>query len=174
MRLVSADKSTGQFRDPPPGEGGDGSTTRMLVRPVFTRGGDKRRRMLVRGGYLAVASCVAYLAMVLVSVTASPSARPATDAEQPATATTVNRVTPERPSRPPSAAAPAVPAVRPKPAAPAPAPPSAATPVPATPTAAASGTPAASATAEPTKKSKSSAAAASKTPAPPKTSTRAA
>ncbi len=168
MRLVSADSGTGQFPNPPPGEGGgDGSTTRMLVKPVFTKGADRRRRMLVRGGYLVAASCLAYLAMVLVSVTATPAARPSANADQAAPATTVKQVTPERPSLKPSAAA-VVPApVRPRPAAPVPAPTSPAVPVSATPTAAASATPVPSGSAKPTKKSKSSA---SKTPAPSKTS----
>ena len=66
----------------------------MLVKPVFTRGSDRRRRLLVRGGYLAAASCVAYLAMVLVSVFASPSARPAASADAGAAPTTVQQVTP--------------------------------------------------------------------------------
>src|SRR6478672_3703204 len=103
MRKFSADSSTGQFPDPPgsddSGGGGDGSTTRMLVKPVFTRGSDRRRRMLVRGGYLLAASCVAYLAMVLVSVFASPSARPAADASPGADQTSVQQVTPERPTQ---------------------------------------------------------------------------
>ena len=105
MRLSSAGSSTGQFPDPPgdgDGSGGDGSTTRMLVKPVFTRDSERRRKLLVRGGYLAAAGCVAYLAMVLVSVFASPSARPATDASQGADQTSVQQVTPERPTQKPS------------------------------------------------------------------------
>jgi hypothetical protein len=125
MRLVSADKGTGQFPNQPP-DGGDGSTTRMLVRPVFTRGGDRRRRVLVRGGYVLAAGSLAYLAMVLVSITASPAARPLTDAAA-AAPTTVRQVTPARPSLVPGApvvaapvttARPRPPAVTPTPSAP--------------------------------------------------------
>lgn len=166
MRLVSADSGTGQTPNPPPGEGGgDGSTTRLLVKPVFTKGADRRRRMLVCGGYLVAASCLAYLAMVLVSVTATPAARPAANADQAAPATTVKPVTPARPPLKPSPAV--VAPVRPRPAAPVPAPASPAVPVSPTLTPAASATPVPSGSAKPTKKSKSSA---SKTPAPPKTS----
>lgn len=122
MRKFSADMSTGQFPDPPGGDdangNGDGSTTRMLVKPVFTRGSDRRRKMLVRGGYLLAASCVAYLAMVLVSVFASPSARPAADASPGTTPTTVQQVTPARPTQAPSP--PPAPARVVRPAAPAP------------------------------------------------------
>jgi hypothetical protein len=173
MRLVSADKSTGQFRNPP--QDGDGSTTSLLIRPVFTRGGDKRRRFLVRAGYLAAASCVAYLAMVLVSVTASPAARPTASAGQAAGATTVRQVTPARPSAQPSAPAAVapLPSPRAKPpvVAPAPALPSA-TPVAVTPTLAPSTGPTAAATK--TKRTKSGSASASKISAPPKTTAAAA
>jgi len=162
MRLVSADSSTGQFPDPPgdDGAGGDGSTTRMLVKPVFTRGSDRRRRLLVRGGYLAAASCVAYLAMVLVSVFASPSARPAASADAGAAPTTVQQVTPARPSKTP---APAV--VRARPVVPAPVtrPP---VPVSATPTVPASASVAPTASAKPTKKVKASKTVAPKPTAP--------
>ncbi len=165
MRLVSADKGTGQFPNQPP-DGGDGSTTRMLVRPVFTRGGDKRRRLLVRGGYVLAAGSLAYLAMVLVSITASPAARPADPAA--AAPTTVHQVTPARPSLVPSAPVVAAPVttVRPRP-------PAATTPaapvVP--PVASASATVSAvpSAGATKTKKPKPS-----KTSAPPKTTAAAA
>jgi hypothetical protein len=173
MRLVSADSSTGQFPDEPPKDNGDGSTTRVLVRPVFTRGGDKRRRLLVRGGYLAAASCVAYLAMVLVSVTASPSARPAASASPGTDATTVKQVTPERPSLKPSAPAPVVAAPVPTRArvpapvvvTPAPVP----STLPATVTASAAVTPTAVATTKPNRRQRSSAAAASKSIAAAKT-----
>jgi hypothetical protein len=167
MRLVSADKGTGQFPNQPP-DGGDGSTTRMLVRPVFTRGGDRRRRVLVRGGYVLAAGSLAYLAMVLVSITASPAARPA-DAVA-AAPTTVRQVTPARPSLVPSAPVVAAPVttVRPRPPA--------VTPTPAAPvvppvvvsqTGTASAVPTSGATK--TKKPK-----ASKTSAPPKTTAAAA
>ncbi len=163
MRLVSADSSTGQFPDPPgddDGPSGDGSTTKMLVKPVFTRGSDRRRRLLVRGGYLAAASCVAYLAMVLVSVTASPSARPAASAEPGAESTTVQQVTPERPSKTPDAT---VAPVRPRPVAPAPVPVTRQPlPVTAPPTVAASATLDPTASAKPTKKTR--APSASKAP----------
>jgi hypothetical protein len=174
MRLVSADKSTGQFRNPPQGpQDGDGSTTRMLIRPVFTGGGDKRRRFLVRLGYLAAVACLAYVAMVLVSVTASPAARPTASAGQAADATAVRQVTPARPSLEPSAPAVVVPApvVRPKPpvVVPTAAPPPA-TPVVVTPTLAPSTAP--TAAASKTKRTKG--ASASKTSAPAKTTAAAA
>jgi hypothetical protein len=162
MRLVSADSSTGQFPDPPGDDGpsGDGSTTKMLVKPVFTRGSDRRRRLLVRGGYLAAASCVAYLAMVLVSVTASPSARPAASAEPGAESTTVQQVTPERPSKTPGAT---VAPVRPRPVVAAPVPVTRQPlPVTATPTAAVPATVDPTASAKPTKKTR--APSASKAP----------
>lgn len=106
MRLVNGDPNTTQVVGPPD-DGGDGSTTRVLIRPVFTREGDGRRRLLARSGYVAAVSGLAYLAMVLVSVTASPAARPAAVAAPEAVApTTVRQVTPERPSRAPVVAAP--------------------------------------------------------------------
>jgi hypothetical protein len=157
MRLVSADSSTGQFPDPPDGDGagGDGSTTRMLVRPVFTRGSERRRRMLVRGGYLAAASCVAYLAMVLVSVTASPSARPAASDTAGADQATLQQVTPERPSQKPR---PTPALVRVRPVVPAPAPVTREPPpVTTIPTAAPSASVAPRASATPTKKGHTSA-----------------
>ena len=167
MRLSSAGSSTGQFPDPPgdgDGSGGDGSTTRMLVKPVFTRDSDRRRKLLVRGGYLAAAGCVAYLAMVLVSVFASPSARPEASVGSDADQTSVQQVTPERPSAKPSL--PPAPARVVRPAAPAPVtrqplPP----PVTAAPTALPSASVAPSASAKPTKPPKSTKAP--KTTAPP-------
>jgi hypothetical protein len=157
MRKFSADSSTGQFPDPPgvgddPGSGGDGSTTRMLVKPVFTRGSDRRRRMLVRGGYLLAASCVAYLAMVLVSVFASPSARPAADAS-PGAETSVQQVTPARPTQKPSP--PPAPARVVRPAVPAPV---TRQPLPPPVTAAPSASLVPTASAKPTKKTKAPAA----------------
>ncbi|HEX3257109.1 MAG TPA: hypothetical protein VHS35_01245 [Pseudonocardia sp.] len=165
MRLSSAGSSTGQFPDPPgdgDGSGGDGSTTRMLVKPVFTRDSERRRKLLVRGGYLAAAGCVAYLAMVLVSVFASPSARPAADASD-ADQTSVQQVTPERPSAKPSP--PPAPARVVRPAAPAPV---TRQPPPATvaPTAPASATVAPSASAKPTKTPRTKAPKTTVPPAP--------
>ena len=166
MRLVSADKGTGQFPNQPP-DGGDGSTTRMLVRPVFTRGGDKRRRLLVRGGYVLAAGSLAYLAMVLVSITASPAARPADPAA--AAPTTVHQVTPARPSLVPSAPVVAAPVttVRPRPPAVTPTPAAPVVPPVASASATVSAVPSSGATK--TKKPK-----ASKTSAPPKTTAAAA
>jgi hypothetical protein len=152
MRKFSADTSTGQFPDPPGGDdangSGDGSTTRMLVKPVFTRGSDRRRKMLVRGGYLLAASCVAYLAMVLVSVFASPSARPAADASPGAGPTSVQQVTPARPTQAPSPPPAPARVVRPAPA------PVTRAPVPPPATVAPSATLAPTASAKPTKKTK--------------------
>lgn len=169
MRLVSADKSTGQFRNPP--QDGDGSTTSLLIRPVFTNGGDKRRRFLVRAGYLAAASCVAYLAMVLVSVTASPAARPTASAGPAADATNVRQVTPARPSLVPSAPVVVAPVVRTRAPVAVPVPAPSGTPVAVTPTLAPSAAPTAAATK--TKRPKNSGAA-SKTSAPAKTTAAAA
>ena len=168
MRLSSAGSSTGQFPDPPgdgDGSGGDGSTTRMLVKPVFTRDSDRRRKLLVRGGYLAAAGCVAYLAMVLVSVFASPSARPEASVGSDADQTSVQQVTPERPSAKPSP--PPAPARVVRPAAPAPV---TRQPPPATvaPTAPASATVAPSASAKPTKTPKTKAPKTSAAPVAPK------
>jgi hypothetical protein len=162
MRKFSAEPSTGQFPDPPGGDdstgSGDGSTTRMLVKPVFTRGSDRRRKMLVRGGYLLAASCVAYLAMVLVSVFASPSARPVTDSSPGADPTTVQQVTPARPTQAPSPPPAPARVVRPAPA------PVTRQPLPPPVTVAPSATLAPTASVKPTRKTK--APAASKTPKP--------
>ncbi len=51
--------------------------TRVLFMPVFVDGGDRRRRMVVRGRYLAATACLAYLVMLGVSITASPVSKPA-------------------------------------------------------------------------------------------------
>ncbi len=47
-------------------------TSRIAIRPVFVDDGGRRKRVLVRTGYLAAAACIGYLVVVGVSLTAGP------------------------------------------------------------------------------------------------------
>lgn len=95
MALVSVESSTEQ--PGVPRDLKDGFTAGLVVQPVFTRGGDQRRRVLVGGGLLLAASCVAYVVMVLLSLFASPGARPTPGVAESGGATLVNQVSPQPP-----------------------------------------------------------------------------
>ncbi len=72
-------------------EADDIGSTLVLLSPVFVARSDRRRRLLLRCGYLAAATCLAYLAMLAVSITATPGTHPASSAAplppRPVTAT---------------------------------------------------------------------------------------
>ncbi len=93
-------------------------TSRISLRPVFVDDGGRRKRVLVRAGYLAAAACIAYLIVVGVSLTAGP-AGPLSGLAGPLAGVTPPVVAPEPAKQPPRetavrTAAPAV-AVEPPP-----------------------------------------------------------
>jgi hypothetical protein len=88
----------------PPVLDDSGYPTGILLSPVFVEGGAQRRRLLARWGYVLAAACLAYLAMLGVSLTASPVSKPG-NAAKPSPSVT-------------DAAAPTTPAPRPARAAP--------------------------------------------------------
>jgi hypothetical protein len=97
MRLISPDSGTRRLATPL--GFGDGFDRRLVAAPVFSHGGDRRRRVVAGGGCVVAASCVAYLAMVLLSLFASPGARPTAGVEPSVGAAVVNPMTGERAPR---------------------------------------------------------------------------
>ena len=72
MSVATPGAKTQKLPSLPAAAGHAEATSRIALRPVFVDDGGRRKRVLVRTGYLAAAACIAYLIVVGISLTAGP------------------------------------------------------------------------------------------------------
>ena len=73
MSFATPGAKTQKLPSIPAAAGPAEATSRIAIRPVFVDDGGRRKRVLVRTGYLAAAACIAYLVVVGISLTAGPA-----------------------------------------------------------------------------------------------------